>query len=299
MPDEEETRTRAMAPATYEGGKWGGRYLRAPDIFFTVLEKGKGKLVRLGEIAEVRRGFTTGANEFFYLDDETLSEWQIEKEFLKPAVKSPRECNRILLNANDIVSRLFICHEERRDLRGTDALEYIKWGESQGYNERPTCRGRNRWWDLGERRKAWINVSYLVDQAIHFFAKEDGFYVGDNFQEIHIDSKLFWQLAVSANSTPLQLFANIVGRANFGGGLMKIQTYEIAGLQVVDPRLLEVRDCKTVLAKAQRLELDGADRRELDDVVFEALKLTRGERDAVYEAVVELVNKRLEKAGSV
>ena len=36
---------------TYEGNKWGGKYLRAPDIFFTILEKGKGKLVdnRTGE----------------------------------------------------------------------------------------------------------------------------------------------------------------------------------------------------------------------------------------------------------
>jgi hypothetical protein len=55
----------------YIGSKWGGRYLRAPDIFFKILEKGKGKLVKLGDIAEVRRGFTTGANEFFYVEDIT------------------------------------------------------------------------------------------------------------------------------------------------------------------------------------------------------------------------------------
>ncbi len=46
-------------------------------------------------------------------------------------------------------------------------------------------------------------------------------------------------------------------------------------------------------------EVHAPDRRALDDVIFDALKLTRGERDAVYEAVVELVKKRLEKAGSV
>ena len=49
----------------YTGDKWGGKYLRAPDIYWTIIEKGKDKLVRLGDIAEVRRGFTTGANEFF------------------------------------------------------------------------------------------------------------------------------------------------------------------------------------------------------------------------------------------
>jgi len=56
---------------TYAGNKWGGKYLRAPDIFFTILEKGRGKLVRLGDIAEVRFGIKTGANEFFYVEDVT------------------------------------------------------------------------------------------------------------------------------------------------------------------------------------------------------------------------------------
>ena len=52
----------------YVGSKWG-KYIRAPDIFFKILEKGKGILVPLKEVAEVRRGFTTGANEFFYLTE--------------------------------------------------------------------------------------------------------------------------------------------------------------------------------------------------------------------------------------
>jgi hypothetical protein len=43
-----------MALRPYAGAKWGGKYLRAPDIFFTILEKGKDQLVRLGDIAEVR-----------------------------------------------------------------------------------------------------------------------------------------------------------------------------------------------------------------------------------------------------
>lgn len=50
----------------YVGSKWG-KYIRAPDIFFKILEKGKDLFVPLKEIADVRRGFTTGANEFFYL----------------------------------------------------------------------------------------------------------------------------------------------------------------------------------------------------------------------------------------
>ncbi|MEA1995245.1 MAG: DNA methyltransferase, partial [Campylobacterota bacterium] len=50
----------------YAGNKWGGKYLRAPEIYWKILEKGKDKLVRLGDIADVRFGIKTGANEFFY-----------------------------------------------------------------------------------------------------------------------------------------------------------------------------------------------------------------------------------------
>lgn len=52
--------------SSFEGAKWG-KYLRAPDIFFKILEKGKGKLVPLEKVADVRFGIKTGANEFFYL----------------------------------------------------------------------------------------------------------------------------------------------------------------------------------------------------------------------------------------
>ena len=41
------------------------------------------------------------------------------------------------------------------------------------------------------------------------------------------------------------------------------------------------------------------ERTQLDDVVFDTLSLTQGERDAVYEAIIGLVEARLSKAGSV
>ena len=134
----------------YTGDKWGGKYFRAPDIYWTLLEKGKDKLVRLGDIAEVRRGFTTGANEFFYFDVERIREWGIESEFLKPVIKSPRECKSIRVDPNELQFKLFMCHADKAALAGTAALAYIKWGESQGFHQRPSCKGRARWWDLGK-----------------------------------------------------------------------------------------------------------------------------------------------------
>jgi type I restriction-modification system DNA methylase subunit len=74
----------------YVGSKWG-KYIRAPEVFFKILEKGKGLLVPLKEVAEVRRGFTTGANEFFYLTDEQIQKWGIEREFWMHPLKKDEE----------------------------------------------------------------------------------------------------------------------------------------------------------------------------------------------------------------
>jgi hypothetical protein len=115
----------------YEGNKWGGKYLRAPDIFFTILEKGKEKLVRLGDIAEVRFGIKTGCNEFFYLPskhfdikkDRKYYELipkreglprgiRIEGDFMKPVIKSSRECNSFQIDPGKLKQFLFFPAKE-------------------------------------------------------------------------------------------------------------------------------------------------------------------------------------------
>jgi hypothetical protein len=48
-----------------------------------------------------------------------------------------------------------------------------------------------------------------------------------------------------------------------------------------------------------RDEIERTDRRMLDGVVFEILGLSIGEREAVYEAVIGLVEARLKKADSL
>ncbi len=286
-------------PAKYTGDKWGGKYLRAPDIYWTILEKGKDKLVRLGDVAEVRRGFTTGANDFFYLDAETIQRWGIEDEFLKPVIKSPRECKSILIDPNQLKFKLFMCGKNKEDLDGTAALEYIEWGESQGFDQRPSCRNRARWWDLGQRQVPRLAFNYLISSTARTLYTPDGCFTGDNFQEIHANSGLTQSLCVSLNSSLFQLMVNMAGRSNFGGGLLKIQTYEVSELLCLDPATV-VFDDETIFASSSWEMLEPSDdRRALDAIVFDVLNLTQGERDGVYEAVVNLVEARLSKARSL
>ena len=283
----------------YTGDKWGGKYLRAPDIYWTLLEKGKDKLVRLGDIAEVRRGFTTGANEFFYLDAERIQEWSIASEFLKPVIKSPRECKSIRVDPRQLQFKLFMCHADKAALAGTAALDYIEWGESQGYHQRPSCRGRSRWWDLGQREISSLSFNYLISSTARTLYAPNGCYTSDNFQEIHTDLGLILPLCASLNSSLFQLMVNMAGRSNFGGGLLKIQTYEVSELLCLDPKTFAFENETIFTSTAWEMLEPSDNRRALDAIIFDALDLTQGERDGVYEAVVDRVESRLRKARSL
>ncbi len=297
--DETQKKTVHIKTARYEANKWGGKYLRAPDIFFTILEKGKGKLVRLGDIAEVRFGIKTGANEFFYLDDEKIRQWGIEEEFLKPVIKSPRECRSIVIKPEDLKYKIFMCHKDKSELRGTAALEYIKWGESQGFHKRPSCRGRQRWWDLGQRRAPSIVSPSSVNDLYRAFVNEAGVLIDKRLYEVYPHENFVKRLAVSLNSSLTTLFLELGSRTGLGEGLLDLTVYEVASCFVVNPSLVKKAPLFTRPIGSIADEIHQPDRRALDEVVFDVLGLTSGEREAVYEAVVSLVRARLEKAQSV
>ncbi|MEJ5250751.1 MAG: hypothetical protein HPY54_07270 [Chthonomonadetes bacterium] len=324
----------------------GDRYFLARE------EELRPLLVKLGDIADVRFGIKTGANEFFYLAPveknvaEAVAEaqqnpetpirvrnsagWEgeIEAEFLKPVIKSPREVRTLLVREKDLKYLLLMCPYSKEELRRkgkTKVLEYIKWGELQGFHKRQTCKGRQRWWDLGNRSPADVNCNYLIDDRMRFYYGK--VFVSDNFQEIRGGGKL---LGAALQVPFLQIFCELGGRAPFGGGLLKVQTYEVEELLVLNPsylccsqreRLLSAfeqlcqREIKSIfeelgLPKPNKgysnihpedvaLEKVLSDRYELDSVIFDALGLTHEERLAVYRAVVQMVKDRLVKAKSV
>lgn len=298
-------RTRFAGEIVYTGSKWGSKYLRAPAIYWTLLEKGRGRLVRLGEIADINRGITTGANNFFLLDEEEVAHWRIEGTFLQPAIRSPGECGEILLDPVTLKHRLFICHKTRDELAGTAALEYIKWGETQHFHTRSSVRCRKRWWDLGLVQASTLGFNYLVHTTARTLYAPGGCYFSDNFQVIKPIDISVLALCASLNSTLFQLMVNVFGRTNFGGGLLKLQTYELSDLLCLHPALIAERNEAIFAASGWEILLCSSvhtllrERQAIDAIIFDALDLTRREREAVYEAVTSLVKERLEKARSL
>ncbi len=306
----------------YEGDKWGSKYLRASDIFFTILEKGKGKLVKLGEIADVRFGIKTGVNEFFYLDDETIRKWKIEPEFLKPVIKSPRECKNILTNPKKLKYKVFLCNKSKRDLKGTNALKYIEWGEKQAtivnnikvfWKDIQSVQGRRYWYGLNEIQgnTFWGKE---IRERIAVFISEKPFLADCRMYCASLDKGS--QLV--CNSTLYAFFGEVMKRdLGGGGGPRSLMVYEVSDSLVLKPgeiRELNAemlnREIKTIFEECgidpesktpieEQEPKPLPDRAELDKIVFDALDLTNEERKEVYRAVCRLVWNRISKAKSV
>ena len=282
--------------------------------------------MRLGEVADVRFGIKTGANDFFYLEpigpgsrpgllrvrNGAGWEGEIEEEFLKPVIKSPRECRTIVIRPEDLRYRIFMCHKSKAELKGTKALEYIEWGERQKYHQRSTFQSRRRWWDLGQR-----NPGLYLWPMIH----NDRLAVFLNIPRVQVDHNLFEitplqdeKMIATLTSILSVMFRELFGRSNLGEGALKTEGIDIKKFPSLLVRVspasrknYTIKDIFTECGIDPESEVPIAeqepnplpDRKALDDIVFDALGLTEEERKEVYRAVCQLVWERINKAKSV
>lgn len=281
----------------YVGGKWGGKYLRAPDIYWTIIDRAGDRLVPLGSIAEVRFGIKTGANDFFYVDQATVRQWGIESKFLRRAVKSPRDYYTIHIPETDILQ--FWCQAERSKLSGTGALRYIEWGEGQGYHKVPSCASRKNWYSLrGPESPVLLWPSAFFERHIVYECPPE-----------HVADKVFYTLsgnvpiAIRAflNSSVTSLFVEVEGYQLNHGGIF-VTTEWLAELPVFaeeDETLdaLYTDLClRPILLTAE--EQRDPSRRKLDERVLQLLGFEDAATlDALYEAVRLKVAGRIHKSG--
>lgn len=289
---------------SYKGNKWGGKYLRAPDIYFRILEKAGDRLVRLGDVAEVRFGIKTGCNEFFYLDDEKAAAWGIEEEFLVPVIKSPRECTSIVIDPDILPNKLFMCHKTRDELKVTQALAYIEWGESRGFHKRPSTRSRQRWWDVGSRKYGHFLWFKAFNDRFLVIQNTAGLPSSDRFYSIFLKKKYLSmtdEIATGLNASLTHFLAELNGRVNLGEGALDNMTYEAEQILIADPLLLNGLSigCLGKRRISNWLhESKMEDRAFIDKRIFDILGLPFSYLTDLYSAIGQLVSNRLNRANT-
>jgi methylase of polypeptide subunit release factors len=166
----QETELPAMSATGYGGGKWG-KYLRAPNLYFRIMEKYGNRFVPLGEISNIRRGITSGCDAFFmprdvtqqFLADYPALEWNdaplytackrpevasgtvklilagdktvhpVEAQYLAPEVHSLMKVNRAAITAKELDRVILYVSAPMDDLKGTYVHKYLRYGERTAF----------------------------------------------------------------------------------------------------------------------------------------------------------------------
>ncbi|PLJ77106.1 HsdM family class I SAM-dependent methyltransferase [Infirmifilum sp. SLHALR2] len=287
----------------YVGSKWG-KYIRAPEIFFKILQHGAEReiLVPLKELAAVRRGFTTGSDEFFYLDNDRVARWGIERRYLHPVIISPRESKDIVIDKSKLKYKVLLVNEPKEELAGTNVLKYIEWGETQGFHLRDTCRSRIPWYALGAKEPGpilWHRRHY--SRHIVFLNIKDRVYVDDGlFEIIPHNEKYVLPLAALLNSTMYAFLKFFYGRGTAGGRAIETGGIDIAKMPIIDLRKLDryvIDKLASIFSKLLERPIENIesevkkpDRRELDRLILvDILGLEDKDLEDLYKSVMDLV----------
>ena len=142
-------------------------------------------------------------------------------------------------------------------------------------------------------------------------------YLSLRFYRLHLKQGHEVSLVAYLNTTLIALVLETLGNKSLGQGVLDFFMADFLALRipvVENPDLKiafgQIKD-RPVLSVMEEYGLqikgrDGqasvhpqTDRKRLDDIVFDELGMTSGEREAVYEAVINLVQARLKKAESL
>jgi type I restriction-modification system DNA methylase subunit len=154
----------------YHGGKWG-IYLRAPDLYFELMQKYGGTFAPLEKGAEIRYAVKSGCDAFFFprlISKEALelepdaddfrkrfrcnrreviseavqiiragdgSEHPIESKFLKPVFVPEDDIKNIQVSESQNRQRVLWVGKTKVQLRGTHVLNYIKYGTHENFGD--------------------------------------------------------------------------------------------------------------------------------------------------------------------
>jgi type I restriction-modification system DNA methylase subunit len=194
------------AEGEYVAGKWG-RYLRAPDLYFEVMERFKIRFVPLGSVLDIRYGLKTGCDAFFMPKDVTekvltvfeddkefrtavgAERKQVEKgklkiiedgagtlhpiepEFIQPEVHSLMGLERPVVRNRDLDRVVLLVSGSLSSLKGTNALRYIKYGAETVYSSEKSRPVPVPQRSYISKRDPWYDVTKMVVPAFAFWPK--------------------------------------------------------------------------------------------------------------------------------
>ena len=250
------------------------------------------------EIAKVDVGIVTGANKFFLVADEVVSEYRLEpwahpmfgrSEHARGVIYDLKthEANR---KAGLPANFLWFKNTPFSSLP-TRAQQYIKNGEAAGLHSRYKCRIRTPWYNVPSVFTAPVGMLKRCHDFPRLILNEANALTTDTAYRIEVQPRIKpEQLVFSFVNSLTALSAELEGR-HYGGGVLELVPSEIERLRI-----------PLVKPKASALEkLDGKIRKGTtaaevlamqDEVILSELGLTKPDRCSLAAAWKRLRDRR-------
>jgi hypothetical protein len=278
--------------------------LRAPEAWFAFASAAGRALTTLGEVAELRRGITSGANDIFYLSGAQASELSLPPAFLRPLMRASGKAGQsgIIVDSESCTQFALVVPP------ATDVAKYpalSRYLDSfEGAEARRTLASREPWWALQARpAQAFLSKAY-AERFVQPYARapmvaDQRIYCAHPKGEL---SPLL--LAAILNATPTSLALESLGRASMGEGALEWTVGDAKSLPILDPR--QVKDSDAVIHAFQKLghrtignvasEASQPDRQELDRAALASWPALVPLRQELQDALVQTCAARQRRA---
>ncbi len=251
--------------------RWG-QVLRAPRLWLELESQGAAWL-RLGDVATIRRGLTSGANDIFYLTRALAKKRGIESECLRPLVRAPNKSLPASISIspesiNDVVVFLNSAAPERYP----GAYRYLESHSDAAL--RPSLIPRSPWWKLPTRQAQLFLTKAYAARFVQRLCS----------QHVECDQRVYSVvpkhsgdlelLAAVLNSSFSALAIEALGRGSMGQGALEWTVKDARELPIVDYRRLSDSAREELLRTFRVLAV-----RPIRNVYDEVLASDRGDLD--------------------
>jgi hypothetical protein len=216
----------------------------------------------LSQLASVGLGYKSLQNNFFYVTEKVVKEFDIERVYLRPIVRMVDLNGQAFLQNGKVSRQLFYCSQSETDLRGTGALRYLRamadrpavakkqsrTTAGKTIREVLDAQGGKKWYApkaQTHRYHIWVRKAFDAVFSPFLFEREAVLDQRCNFLQPRTGVE--WKcLGALLTSSIFAVAAESFGGASLGAGALEIPTKKLRQVPVPDIR---------EMSKAEKLRL--------------------------------------------
>ena len=263
---------------------------------------------KMEDVGKIRRGRTTGNNDFFIIDKITIKKFDIDKKYYRALVPDNIyngsldnvRTNKYLLYVSDskkVLDQTKIGRRVLKYIEDNNIMIMPKKGASEKICRVSELRSvknhKPYWYSLKLNKPATILLARFANERMKIYENSGEFYVLDNYAEFtpldleHIDAYMAF-LTSSWFSLFLEKHGHIAG-----ANALQLKTGDYAKAPI--PKFKEIKKIKIKqLKKAWNCFKEDHDQAALDNVVLDVLGFDKSEMKAILSDLDKSVRRRIQ-----